>query len=42
MVSIEEIHKGNIKVEPITTHMFFIEEVCKAFNMIRERKIWRL
>lgn len=37
-VSIDEIAKGNIKVEPLITHKFSVEEVDKAFNMIRDRK----
>ena len=37
-VSIEEISKGNILVDPLTTHKFPIEEVDKAFDMIRDRK----
>ncbi|MPW24285.1 alcohol dehydrogenase catalytic domain-containing protein [Alkalibaculum sp. M08DMB] len=38
IVSIEEISKGNILVEPLITHRFSIEEVEKAFDMIRDRK----
>ncbi|MFZ7131219.1 MAG: galactitol-1-phosphate 5-dehydrogenase [Eubacteriales bacterium] len=37
-VTIDEIAKGNIQVEPLITHKFSVADIDKAFDMIRERK----
>ncbi|MFZ7120460.1 MAG: galactitol-1-phosphate 5-dehydrogenase [Eubacteriaceae bacterium] len=37
-VAIEHIKRGNIKVPPLITHKYKIEDIDKAFKMIKERK----
>lgn len=37
-VSIENIHNGKIKVKPLISHYFKVEDIAKAFEMIKERK----
>jgi L-iditol 2-dehydrogenase len=38
LVSIENIYNGHIKIDPVITHRFSVQDIKAAFDMIRERK----